>query len=324
MLERKSPLQLCWLVRKRLRYLSFGDRESTASMKGKASTVALLLTVALCAVALFGFRLYQSRVSQAASEPAQQREGQNWQGQRGNQPQGGPGAGRGGPQYPQGGGGNFGSNQPPLVEAGTVTKGMITEQLWLVGSLKPKSQVEVLPKVTGKLQRILVDVGDMVREGQLIAELEGDELEQQVLRAEAALAVAEATLAQRNAELENARADGERAAQLAAEGLMSVQARQTAETRTRVVEAQLKTAEAQMRQAQADLAELKIRQQQTKITSPLTGWVGKRYVDPGALLGPNTPIVSVLQLSSLITEVRVPEQSLSKLRPGNRAVIYID
>jgi len=167
-------------------------------------------------------------------------------------------------------------------------------------------------------------VGDAVREGQLIAALEGDELGQQVLRGEASLAVAKATLAQREAELENARAEEARAAQLMAEGLVSLQAQQTVQTRARVVESQLKLAEAQIRQAEADLAELKIRRQQTQVVSPLTGGVGRRYVHPGALVNPNTPVVSVLRLSSMITEVRVPEEHLGKLRVGNRAVVAID
>ncbi|HEY7679090.1 MAG TPA: efflux RND transporter periplasmic adaptor subunit [Terriglobia bacterium] len=210
------------------------------------------------------------------------------------------------------------------MEVGDVTEGVIREQLSLVGSLKPKEQVEVVPKITGKVERVIVEVGDAVQQGQLIAELEGAELGQQVLRAEASLNVAQATLAQRQAELENARAEEARAAQLMAEGLVSLQAQQTVQTRARVVESQLKLAEAQIRQAEADLAELKIRQQQTQVVSPLTGWVARRYVDPGALVNPNTPVVSVLRLSSMITEVRVPEEHLGKLRAGNRAVVAID
>lgn len=285
---------------------------TTSRRKG----LLLFLLIGLPFGSVLGVLLYQARGTQgsAAAGPAQPGTGDNrGRFQGGNRPPGGPP-----------GVANFGGNRPPLVEVGIVSQGTIREQLSLVGSLKPKEQVEVIPKITGKVERVLVDVGDLVREGQLIAELEGDELAQQVLRAEASLAVAEATLAQRQAELENARAEEERAAQLMAEGLVSVQAQQTVQTRARVVESQLKLAEAQIRQAEADLAELKIRQQQTRVVSPLTGWVGRRYVSPGALVNPNTPVASVLRLSTMITEVRVPEEHLGKLRVGNRAVVAVD
>jgi membrane fusion protein (multidrug efflux system) len=86
----------------------------------------------------------------------------------------------------------------------------------------------------------------------------------------------------------------------------------------------LTLAQAQIRAAQADLAELKIRRQQTRINSPLPGRIGRRYVHPGALVNPNTPVATVLRMSSMITEVRVPEDHLTRLRVGNRALVALD
>jgi len=86
----------------------------------------------------------------------------------------------------------------------------------------------------------------------------------------------------------------------------------------------LALSQAQVRQAQADLAELMIRQQQTKIVSPMSGWVGRRYADPGALVNTNSPIVNVMDLDSMITEVKVPEEHLANLNVGNRAIVAID
>ncbi|MCZ6492032.1 MAG: efflux RND transporter periplasmic adaptor subunit [Acidobacteria bacterium] len=278
--------------------------------------VFILLLIGVPLVSLFAFRFYQSSADQSspAGRFAGQRPGPNRQ----------PGGAEGRPQR----GGNRGpgarQGRPQLVEVATIDRGTIRERVSLVGSLKPKQQVEVIPKITGRLERIFVDVGDPVREGQLIAELEGEELAQQVLRADAALAVAEATLAQREAELENARAEELRAADLFAQGLLSVQGQQTSETRARVVQSQLALAEAQVRQAEAALEELRIRQQQTQIRSPLDGWVARRYVHPGALVNPNTPMVTVLQLSTMVTQVSVPERDFAKLRVGNQATVVVD
>ena len=83
------------------------------------------------------------------------------------------------------------------VETALVRQDVIREQISLIGSLKPKEQVEIVPRITGRVEQLTVDVGDQVQEGQVIARLEVEELTQQGLRAEASLAVAEATIAQR-------------------------------------------------------------------------------------------------------------------------------
>ena len=225
---------------------------------------------------------------------------------------------------PPRGGPPGGGNRPQLVDVTTAGWGALHEQVLLVGSLKPKEQVEVMPKLTGRLERVLVDVGDIVQPGQLIAELESLEMDQQVLRAEATLAVAEATLAQRQAELENARAEEKRAAELLEQGLLSLQSQQTTATRARVVESQLSLAQAQIRQAKAELEELKIRQQQTKILAPFAGSVGRRYVHPGAMVNPSTAVVNIVGLSTMVTQVSVPEKGLAKLRVGNLATVSVD
>ena len=279
-------------------------------------TVLILILIGLPLVSLLAYRFYQA--SEGRGRPVGrfvgQRPGPN---QRSSEAGGGPQ--RSGNRRP-----GAGQGRPQLVEVATIDRGTIRERVSLVGSLKPKEQVEVIPKITGRLERIFVDVGDPVREGQLLAELEGEELAQQVLRADASLAVAEATRAQREAELENARAEEKRAADLFAQGLMSVQVQQTAETRARVVQSQLALAEAQVRQAEAAHQELRIRRQQTQIRSPLDGWVARRYVHPGALVNPNTPLVNVLRLSTMVTHVSVPERDFAKLQVGNQATVAID
>ena len=294
------------------------------SSKAKFFLVAVLIAVPV--VSVFSVRYFIKRdlaATQALADTGDpQRSGGGQRPGNGAARQGEGGRNGQGGQGQQGGGG-FG-NRPVLVEVVEVREGPVREQLSLVGSLKPKESVEVVAKVTGKLQRVMVDVGDAVKEGQLIAQLEGDEVAQQVLRAEASLAVAEATRAQRMAELENAQADDRRAQELQKGGLLSRQALETSQTRARVVQSQVALAEAQVRQAQADLAELNIRKQQTQVLSPLTGWVGQRYVSPGALVNPNNPIVSVLRMSSMFTEVRVPEERLAGLRIGNRAFVAMD
>ncbi len=202
--------------------------------------------------------------------------------------------------------------------------GPVREKLLLTGALKPKETVDVTPKATGRVERIYVNVGDMVRSGALIAELEDDELQQQVNRAEAALAVARAARAQREAELSNAKAELERAEQLRREGLISAQDLEARRTSFQVFQAQVRLAQAQGEQAEAELRELRIRLSQSKIYAPITGHIAQRYVDVGALVSPATPLVRLVNLGTLITAASVPEREVGKLRVGNQAVVHVD
>jgi RND family efflux transporter MFP subunit len=83
-------------------------------------------------------------------------------------------------------------------------------------------------------------------------------------------------------------------------------------------------AKAQIAQADAELQELRIRLGQTEIASPLTGVVATRFVDPGALLSSSTPILLILDLSTMLTVVNVPERDVNKIRVGSTAKVSVD
>lgn len=202
--------------------------------------------------------------------------------------------------------------------------GSLRERLLLTGALKPKEQVDVTPKATGRVEQITVHVGDQVKVGDLIAELEDAELQQQVNRAEASLAVARASRTQREAELANAKAELDRAQELRRDGLISAQDLAARQTGYEVVRAQVRLAQAQGEQAEAELKELKIRLDQSKIYASIPGHIAQRYVDVGALVSPSTPIVRIVNLVTMVTAASVPEREVGKLRVGNQAVVHVD
>lgn len=205
-----------------------------------------------------------------------------------------------------------------------VSKGELKESLTLAGALKPKEQVDVAPKIQGRVQSIAVHVGDTVRRGAVIAVFEDEELKQQVQRASAALEVARASVAQRRAEFQNADAELKRAESLRQSGLISVQDYAARRTNSAVVRAQVDLAQAQQQQAEAELRELKIRAEQLRITSPINGVVANRYVDVGALVSPTTPVVRVVNLNVMVTAATVPERDIGKLRQGDTAAVRVD
>ncbi|MGH9463134.1 MAG: efflux RND transporter periplasmic adaptor subunit [Vicinamibacteria bacterium] len=228
--------------------------------------------------------------------------------------------GRGGPGEAPGGPG--GRGQP--VEVSEAKRVDVQENVTLVGSLRAKQQVDLAPKVGGRLVELRVDIGDTVREGQLIARLEDGELRQQVRRAEAALQVSQAFIAQRQAEMKNLKLEAERYKSLESDGIVSSQQTEQAETQVQVAEAQVTLAEAQMEEAAAALEELRIRLSQTEIFSPINGVVARRYVDAGALLSANDPVVLLINLARMVTVVNVPERQLVKIQVGDNATVAVD
>ena len=202
--------------------------------------------------------------------------------------------------------------------------GPIREELLLTGSLKPKETVDISPKITGRIETIHFLVGDVVKPGDVLAELEADELRQQVMRSEASYAVGEANVAQSQAQLANAKADLDRAQLLFDQDLLSPQEFQQSQTSLQVLEAQVQLSEAQLQQAQAELNELRIRLEGSMVYSPMHAVVSERYVDPGALVNPNTPILQVVNLSTMVTRGNVPERYVENLSVGSLAEVNVD
>lgn len=202
--------------------------------------------------------------------------------------------------------------------------GELKDVLLLTGALKPKEQVDVTAKVTGRLVNLHFRIGDAIQQGALIAELEDDEVQQQVNRATASLSVSRATLQQRQAEKQNANAELSRAQSLLDDGLISPQDFASSKTQLEVVDAQVEFARAQIDQSEAELRELKIRLTQTKVYAPLSGYVATRFVDVGALISPTTPLLRIVNLSTMVTLANVPERNIGRLRVGNPAQIEVD
>jgi HlyD family secretion protein len=257
--------------------------------------LVLTVIVAICAAA--GYRVWQIQQKRAQATAGAQR-----------------------------GSGASGASTARLVNVSVTEarRGQIREELEITGALKPKEQVDITSKVTGRLERLGVEVGDYVQRGQTLAVLESAEIAQQVRQAEAAQAVAKATVDQRQAELSSAQADQDRAKQLLDAGLISRQDYDTKVTAYRVFQSQLALTRAQVQQTEAALRELRIQLGQTQIKSPISGFVSQKYVDVGAVIGPSTPIVQVVNLSTLVTVANVPERQIAKLRPGAKATVYVD
>ena len=221
------------------------------------------------------------------------------------------------------GGGAF-ARPPMTVELAKVSRAPVAEQLLVVGNLIGEATVEVVPKVGGRLQAVHVRLGDAVRRGQVLAEVEDREILEQVKQAEASNSVGEATIRQREADLKFAETALERSRSLFERQLLPRQSMDDADARHQAAAAQLDLARAQFEQTKARLEELRINLANTKITSPVDGFVAKRTLDPGAYANTNTPVVAVVDISEVRLVVNLVEKDLRRIRAGVAAVAEVD
>jgi RND family efflux transporter MFP subunit len=227
-------------------------------------------------------------------------------------------AGRGGP-----GGAGFG--RPPMtVELATVSRAPVSEAITVVGNLIGAATVEIVPKASGRLQTVNVRIGDPVRRGELIALVEDQEIRQQVKQAEASFEVARATIRQREADLQFAETNLDRSRNLYERQLLPRQTLDDAEARYQSASAQLDLARAQFDQARARLEELRINLGNTRIVSPVDGFVGKRNLDPGGYASANTPVASVVDIRYVRMVVNLVERDIRRIEAGVPADVEVD
>jgi RND family efflux transporter MFP subunit len=234
-----------------------------------------------------------------------------------------PGGGGPGGFRPGRGRGAFGA-QPMRVNSAGVTRADIAERLQLVGNLIGAASVEVAPKINGRLHEIDVRLGDAVARGQEVARIEDGELLQKVNPAEASFEVARATVRQREADLLLAQTTRDRAESLFSRALVSHQELDDAEARYQAANAQIDLARAQFDEAGARLDELRINLENSVMVSPVDGFIGRRYLDPGAYVTSNTAVVSVVDISLVRLVANLVERDLRLVEEGVRARIEVD
>jgi membrane fusion protein, multidrug efflux system len=279
----------------------------------KFVVIAIVVAVVGGAAAYMGVF---SRGGEAASGPQAGGPGQ------GNRPQGGGGGGFGGGGF--GGPGGGGMRVPMTVELGSAKRGDVAAHLTVVGNLIGLQTIDVAPRTAGRLLSVSVQLGDSVRRGQVIAKVEDREIAEQVNQAEASMEVSRATIRQREADLKVAELNFDRSKNLFSRQLLAKQALDDAESRYLAAVAQVDLAKAQQSQNEARLQELKFNLQNTVITSPVDGFVGKRNVDPGAMVSTNTAIASVVEISRLKLVVNVVEKDLRMVTAGDVGVVEVD
>lgn len=200
------------------------------------------------------------------------------------EPQGGMGAG-----MAMGGG-------PVAVEVAAVERGAITRSVAVSGVVEPLRLVGVNSQLSGAVLELHVEEGDAVRAGDLLARLDGRELEAQLAAAEAAFQVAESSL--------------ERAERLRERQVITVPEYEAERTAFAA--------------AQAQLDQLRTRVGFTRVTAPLSGVVLEKTIEAGDVVGTNARLFELADISTLVVRVGVSELDVVHIAVGDRAEVRVD
>jgi multidrug efflux pump subunit AcrA (membrane-fusion protein) len=247
---------------------------------------------------------------------------------------------------------------PVAVTAAKVTRAPNLTEVSFPGNITPITEAYVFARAAGYLKRRYVDIGDRVSAGQLLAEIDAPDLDQQVTQAEAAVSQAEGQLGQTEATLQQLTATRDLAAitwqryqVLTKTGAVSRQAGDTQLTAAKTAEANVTAGEKNVvaakdfvRASKATLQRLYALQRYEKIVSPFAGVVTARNVDVGALIsatgssqGPSRSnsagpsdvpsggeIFRVAQIGRLRVLVSLPQSEASGIYIGQSASVSVD
>jgi len=226
----------------------------------------------------------------------------------------------------------------PRVEVIEVGRSSDRSELELPGNMEAITEAPILARADGYIQRRMVDIGDRVRNGQPLAEIDAPEMDAQILQAKANLQQAQAGVAQAEANYQRGKADedlarvtAERWSALVEKGAVSRQEndryqleyRSLAAT-TLGLERAIAVQRTNVAAAEANLARLDQIQSYRQVKAPFDGVITQRNVDVGALVNAaNTLLFRIAQTDTLRTYVNVPQTNASEVRVGQPARLSV-
>jgi RND family efflux transporter MFP subunit len=198
---------------------------------------------------------------------------------------------------------------PRPVKVEVVTDGILHASESFVGTLRARQRADLGFDSSGRIAAILVDVGDHVRAGQVLARLEEAPAQWRLQKAQADRAAAAAALAERTTQLHQH-------ALLAKDQIVSATTLESVQTQHRLADSQMQAAGAALELARRDLA-------LTHITAPFDGEIVARAAQPHTDIGPGQMVLQIEAGQALEVVAMLPDTVAARLAPGQPAAAKV-
>ncbi|TWT79853.1 Macrolide export protein MacA [Planctomycetes bacterium CA13] len=224
---------------------------------------------------------------------------------------------------------------PISVVEHPVTRGLIVAEVMGTGTLEARVQATVSPKISGRIEKVLADQGDRVVAGDLLVELDDEELQQQVEIAAANVDAARAAIDRLIADKDRATAaftqaekSNERVQSLTTRGAASQEDSDKATEALAVAVTGVSRAEAAIAEGQKELvaAEKTLQYHQTRLSdsrvvAPFDGLIIRRTREPGDVVVPGSEMMKLISMDQIWISAWVDETEMGKLHPEQTARI---
>jgi len=208
--------------------------------------------------------------------------------------------------------------EPIAVQVTRSTRKTLEKRINLVGNLEAGSQVEIRTRYSGYIKSMPFNVGDQIKAGEVILELNDSENQELMSRSKAALTVAKAQLKAQVTSQELAEKAYQRLLQLQKSGVSTQQQMEEALASQTIESAQTELEQARVEQAESDLEQSRLRLQENQILAPTNGFLAERLVDIGDLAKPDVALMKIVNLDNVRTIVHIVEKDYEDVKSGRR------
>jgi len=219
------------------------------------------------------------------------------------------------------------TNEPRVTRV-EVTRPTVVESdraMTLPGTVRALEQAKIYPRVTGYVRKWLVDLGDKVKAGQLLVEIDTPELDAQLAQARAQLAQAQAAVKQVAAQRDYSRSNTQRYASLADQQLVSKAQVEQTQAQASTDEASVASAESNVAAQQANVRRLVETQAFSRVVAPFAGTVTTRNIERGDLVteAKTTELYTIVATDPVRVFVEVPQTVAANVQAGAAATLVV-
>ena len=213
----------------------------------------------------------------------------------------------------------FSAPPPPTFAVAEVSRADLEDSVLASGTIDAIERVSVGAQATGQLKSLKVELGDRVKKGQLVAEIDDLTQQNELRNAEAALQTRLAERAAKVATLKQAELAFKRQRQMLAADASSREAYETAEATLAVTRAEIASLDAQIAQAEIQVDTAQVNLGYTRIVSPIDGMVVAVVTKEGQTVNSiqSAPtIIKVAQVDTMTIKAQISEADVTRVKPG--------